>query len=180
MPTRFWASRFPSGMRNGASPRKYWARLLHGRSSLQRPPTSAARVLQANMVQIWNWIFTPATMLAGIGIALLALGATAMGRDDTLNVQPWLVVVATAALATLVASWVAWQRPNLGPPTRCAGSGCAGLTADPAQAGAAQRTRPPVFWGRGIYNTVIPDDYVARTRTWLRQHSTLLARSYER
>ena len=66
------------------------------------------------MMQIWSWIFTPATVLAGVGIVLLALGATAKGSDDILNVQPWHVVVATVGLVTLVAAWVAWQRPNLG------------------------------------------------------------------
>jgi phospholipase/carboxylesterase len=42
-----------------------------------------------------------------------------------------------------------------------------------------RRTKPPVFWGRGIYDTVIPEDYVERTMKWLLQHSTLAARTYE-
>ena len=91
-----------------------WPRLQHGRPSLQRPPTSTARLLQINMMRIWSWIFTPATLLAGVGIVLLALGATAEGRDDILNVQFWHVVAATAGLAALLAVWVAWKRPNLG------------------------------------------------------------------
>ena len=115
MPPRFWASRCPSSspqrlrMRSGV-----WARLQHGRPSLQRPPTSTARLLQTSMMRIWSWIFTPATFLAGVGIVLLALGATAVGREDILNVQPWHVVAATAGLAALLAVWVACQRPNLG------------------------------------------------------------------
>jgi phospholipase/carboxylesterase len=36
-----------------------------------------------------------------------------------------------------------------------------------------------VFWGRGRYDTVIPEDYVERTMHWLRQHSSLTARTYE-
>ena len=36
-----------------------------------------------------------------------------------------------------------------------------------------------MFWGRGTYDTVIPEDYVERTMKWLLQHSTLTARTYE-
>jgi hypothetical protein len=115
MPPRFWASRFPSSSPRRLRPRSgIWARLQHGRPSLQRPPTSTARLLQINMMRIWSWIFTPATLLAGVGIVLLALGATAEGRDDILDVQFWHVVVATAGLAALLAVWVAWKRPDLG------------------------------------------------------------------
>lgn len=42
-----------------------------------------------------------------------------------------------------------------------------------------RRTKPPVFWGRGRFDTVIPADYVERTRHWLSQHSTLVARVYD-
>jgi phospholipase/carboxylesterase len=42
-----------------------------------------------------------------------------------------------------------------------------------------RRTKPPVFWGRGTYDTVIPEDYVERTMKWLLQHSTLTVRTYE-
>jgi phospholipase/carboxylesterase len=42
-----------------------------------------------------------------------------------------------------------------------------------------QRSKPAVFWGRGIFDEVIPQDYIDRTRTWLVQHSTLIARTYE-
>jgi hypothetical protein len=114
MPTRFWASYIPSATASRTAPKRAWARLRHGKPVLQRPPSSTARVLQTNMVQIWSWIFTPATILAGVGVALFALGATINGRDDILDVQPWHVLVAIAGLTTLVAAWVAWQRPRLG------------------------------------------------------------------
>lgn len=42
-----------------------------------------------------------------------------------------------------------------------------------------QRNRPPVFWGRGDFDEVIPQDYISRTAIWLRQHSTLTERTYE-
>ncbi|MGI9821873.1 alpha/beta hydrolase [Agromyces sp. Marseille-Q5079] len=38
---------------------------------------------------------------------------------------------------------------------------------------------PPVFWGRGTADTVIPDASVERTRTWLPSHSSLDERIYE-
>lgn len=39
--------------------------------------------------------------------------------------------------------------------------------------------RPPVFWGRGTTDTVIPAANVERTGRWLPDHSTLTARIYE-
>lgn len=38
---------------------------------------------------------------------------------------------------------------------------------------------PPVFWGRGTVDTVIPDASIARTRDWLPSRSTLDERIYE-
>jgi len=65
------------------------------------------------MIQIWSWIFTPATILAGVGVALIAVGLTAKGRPQLFQVQPWHVLAAIVGIATLVAAWVAWQRPHL-------------------------------------------------------------------
>jgi phospholipase/carboxylesterase len=39
--------------------------------------------------------------------------------------------------------------------------------------------RPPVFWGRGTADAVIPPEAVARTQHWLPGHSTLTERIYE-
>lgn len=41
------------------------------------------------------------------------------------------------------------------------------------------RLRPPVFWGRGTDDAVIPADAVARTAGWLPGHASLDARIYE-
>ena len=38
---------------------------------------------------------------------------------------------------------------------------------------------PPVFWGRGTLDSVIPPAFVAQTQSWLPQHSTLTERIYE-
>jgi phospholipase/carboxylesterase len=40
-------------------------------------------------------------------------------------------------------------------------------------------TRPPVFWGRGQHDDVVPASDVERTSQWLPQHSTLTARTYD-
>jgi phospholipase/carboxylesterase len=41
------------------------------------------------------------------------------------------------------------------------------------------RVRPPVFWGRGTDDAVIPADAVARTQSWLPEHADVDARIYE-
>lgn len=38
---------------------------------------------------------------------------------------------------------------------------------------------PPVFWGRGTHDTVVPDAFVELTQRWLPQHVTLTERIYE-
>jgi MFS family permease len=114
MPTQYWASNIPSVTPIRKAPRRAWERLRRGKPVLQRPPSATARVLQTNMVQIWKWIFTPATILAGVGVALFALGTTVNGRNDVLNVHLWHVLTAIVGLTALVAAWVAWQRPRLG------------------------------------------------------------------
>ncbi|MFN4001095.1 alpha/beta hydrolase [Microcella sp.] len=38
---------------------------------------------------------------------------------------------------------------------------------------------PPVFWGRGTRDTVIPDSFVTATQRWLPHHVTLTERIYE-
>jgi phospholipase/carboxylesterase len=39
--------------------------------------------------------------------------------------------------------------------------------------------RPPVFWGRGTADDVVPAEQVLTTREWLEEHSTLTERIYE-
>jgi phospholipase/carboxylesterase len=41
-------------------------------------------------------------------------------------------------------------------------------------------TRPPVFWGRGTEDRIIPDEAIERTSEWLPRHSTSTIRIYER
>jgi phospholipase/carboxylesterase len=42
-----------------------------------------------------------------------------------------------------------------------------------------ETARPPVFWGRGTSDFVIPADAIARTEDWLPTHSTATVRIYE-
>jgi phospholipase/carboxylesterase len=39
--------------------------------------------------------------------------------------------------------------------------------------------RPPIFWGRGTADDVVPPAQVLTTRDWLEEHSTLTERIYE-
>lgn len=49
---------------------------------------------------------------------------------------------------------------------------------EPADAVLAER-RPPVFWGRGALDELVPGTAIARTMAWLPHYSTLTAYSYE-
>ncbi len=57
----------------------------------------------------------------------------------------------------------------------------AGFVAPGASDGDAElaRLRPPVFWGRGTHDSVIPFAAVGHTANWLPTHSSLDARIYE-
>ncbi len=57
----------------------------------------------------------------------------------------------------------------------------AGFIAPGGHAGDAElaHTRPPMFWGRGTADVVIPPDAVERTAAWLPAHSTATVRIYE-
>jgi len=112
MPPRFWSSRFPSHPQTSGRLQVISARLRHGHPSVRRPPTSTARVLQVSMVQVWVWIFTPATILAGVGVTFLALGVSEDSKPVALH--PWQVLAATVVLVAVGMAWIAWHRPNLG------------------------------------------------------------------
>lgn len=40
-------------------------------------------------------------------------------------------------------------------------------------------TRPPVFWGRGMRDQIIPQSAIERTENWLPEHATASIHSYE-
>jgi phospholipase/carboxylesterase len=41
------------------------------------------------------------------------------------------------------------------------------------------RAKPPVFWGRGTLDRIIPADAIARTEAWLPEHASATTRIYE-
>jgi phospholipase/carboxylesterase len=45
--------------------------------------------------------------------------------------------------------------------------------------GELERLRPPLFWGRGTLDRVIPAEAITRTEEWLPTHSTLESHIYE-
>jgi phospholipase/carboxylesterase len=45
---------------------------------------------------------------------------------------------------------------------------------------ALAKARPPVFWGRGTFDNVIPASAIERTDEWLPSHSTATIRIYEK
>lgn len=49
---------------------------------------------------------------------------------------------------------------------------------EPGDAVLAER-KPPIFWGRGTLDDVIPEAAIVRTTDWLTAHSTLSGRIYE-
>ncbi len=57
-------------------------------------------------------------------------------------------------------------------------SGTADDTVDPGDP-ELEVLRPPVFWGRGTRDDVVPGAQFVATREWLEEHSTLTERIYE-
>lgn len=109
MPSRFW------GSRRGPKGNSALRRIQFGRSGLRRPPTSTARLLQDAMVHIWTWLFLPATMLAGIGVALL-IGAQAWPSPKhakPLEPGAWGPIAAAVYTLALIL-YAAAHRPRLG------------------------------------------------------------------
>lgn len=57
-------------------------------------------------------------------------------------------------------------------------SAIADETVDPGDP-ALETLRPPIFWGRGTADDVVPPEQVLATRNWLEEHGTLTERIYE-
>jgi hypothetical protein len=102
MPARYWTS---SPQRRN-SPRIRWV--------VQRPPSSAAWVLQQNMMRVWNRLVVPAIVALGAALVVftsLVLVSPGGGRQLTRS-QP--IVVGTAVALVLVYLYVRASRPHLG------------------------------------------------------------------
>ncbi|MEU3355181.1 hypothetical protein [Streptomyces sp. NPDC037389] len=96
MPERFWSEQRGAG----------GVRSRHRSWRVARPPSSAAWVLYQNMMRVWSYLFTTATVLTASGIALLGYGA--------LGFPAWLAIVIVLGLGAVVRAWTWWFWPVLG------------------------------------------------------------------
>lgn len=96
---------------------------------------------------------------------------------DALTVQPTSV----SLLGFSQGGAMAIQLLRLAPGRFTSAVVLAGFLAGGQQAGDTElgARKPPVFWGRGTADTVIPPATVERTQAWLPGHSTLTERIYE-
>jgi hypothetical protein len=112
MPPRFWA-KGPDRRRDAqATPskrRQVRERLVNRRVQgswlPRRPPSSSAWVVFRNMQRIWFWLFTPANILVGLALAILAAAL--------LRLQGW-TWLPVALFALVTGAWGWWFRPVLG------------------------------------------------------------------
>jgi hypothetical protein len=104
MPVRFWeSSARPSLLR----PRRpSVARWLPS-----RPPSSAARVLQQNMVRVWNRLVVPAMAILAFALAVFAILAVMKPTGYADLAWPFAVVV---MIGTAAFGYLIFARPRLG------------------------------------------------------------------
>jgi hypothetical protein len=91
MPKRYWGE----GVPGGRTPR--WL--------VRRPPSSAAWILYQNMLHVWTFLFTPATVAVAVGLLALAYAALEPG---------WPEGVITAVVLIGVTVYGLSRRPVLG------------------------------------------------------------------
>lgn len=161
--------------------------LLHGYGSNENDLPSLEPFLPSGM----PWASVRAPLEMGYGAA----GWFPLDDDDWLAVGPieaatdalwaWIDanVAATAPIAVLGFSQggcMATQLLRTRPERIAATVVLAGFVlgaSQPADAVLAER-RPPVFWGHGTADSVIPRAYVATASAWLDAHTTLTERVY--
>jgi phospholipase/carboxylesterase len=166
--------------------------LLHGATSSERdlfrrlvpllPPNLVVASVRGPVPEGsgFSWI-SPETRRSATTDSAVA----AVGNEVARSVLAWLDrLPAFGSLGLLGASQgacIAFQMLRAAPSRFAYAINLSGYSLPGTEKGDAQlrRRRPPVFWGRGRYDTVIPQDYVERTMDWLGQHSTLTARTYE-
>ncbi|WP_349009847.1 hypothetical protein [Mesorhizobium sp. CN2-181] len=102
MPTRFWSETSPPVRRR--------------RRVVARPPSSAAWVLYANMLRIWNWRFMPAIWCAIAAPVLLAY-SLAVGRlwpDRNPHCALGVLAIVMLLFVGLTYCYARWTRPIIG------------------------------------------------------------------
>jgi len=125
------------------------------------------------------------------GWAWFSLADRALGSQDATDatraaeaVLAWLDTLEFTTVALLGFSQgaiVALQALRLRPDGFSSVVALSGFAAGGVAAGdvALEARRVPVFWGRGTLDRIIPAEAVARTETWLPEHSDLTTRIYE-
>jgi len=90
-------------------PRRYWGEGAPGRHRprwlVRRPPSSAAWILYQNMLHVWTFLFTPATVAVAVGLLALAYAALDPGLLEGLIASLVLIAFSVYGL---------WRRPLLG------------------------------------------------------------------
>lgn len=165
--------------------------LLHGYGSTERAlteqiapllPDQAIAALRAPIAE------GPGYAWVSLQQSLTTLGADALlGRANAIagTVLDWLAVerpaepvgVLGVSQGAVLAVHLLRSAPHrVAYAVNLAGYVLSGELATDAQ---LRRERPPVFWGRGAIDDVIPQAEIRRTRHWLPSHSTLTAATYE-
>lgn len=99
MPKRFWAVRAPQE-RPPVVPA----------TVLKRPPSSSTLLLYQNMIIVWSRSFVPATIAAGVGLALYV---AALSRPTDL--PGWVALTgAVIVMGDLAVAFTLWSRSQLG------------------------------------------------------------------
>jgi hypothetical protein len=104
MPVRFWESSARSSLLRPRRPSVV-------RWLVSRPPSSAARVLQQNMVRVWNRLVVLAIGILGVALAAFAVLVVVKPTSYADLYWPAAVVVAISAAA---AGYLVLARPRLG------------------------------------------------------------------
>jgi hypothetical protein len=107
MPNRYWTSH---ARRLRLRRLSRWPR---GRWLVERPPSSAAWVLQQNMMRVWNRLVVPAICTLGLALSVFALLVLANPRTgrDLMQLEPFVVLALAVAL---VGAYLRLSRPRLG------------------------------------------------------------------
>ncbi|MFW7415118.1 alpha/beta hydrolase [Demequina sp. SO4-18] len=174
------------GWEDGTRPTGPVALLLHGYGSHERDLPGLAPWLPSGM----PWVSPRAPLAMGVGHAWFPLSlpdppsadhvdraTTALWEwlDVTLGAEAQVVPVGFSQ-GGLMATQLLRTRPERVAATVVLAGFVAG-TAQPADALLAER-RPPVFWGRGDEDPVIPQEAVSRAAEFLPHHSVLTERVY--
>jgi len=104
MPVRFWES----------SARRSWLRLQIFSSAwglVRRPPSSAAWILQQNMVRVWNRLVVTAMIMLGLALSAFSILIVVKPRNYGDLGRP---VAAIIVFGVLVYGYLVLARPQIG------------------------------------------------------------------